>query len=300
MKKWAVFAAALAAAAFFIWLTAFTIGESEFAIVTQFGRSVKIITEPGLYWKLPAFLQKVNRLNRRIQVFKTQPIQLLLGDKNPIIFNCYICWKLFDPLLFFQSVNKVDIAQQKLGDMINSQLGSVLGDYSLDNVINTSPELVKLEDMEKRLLANTNRMAKEKYGIEVVRIGIHRMAYPTIVANAVYNRMRAEREKEAMKYRAEGKEEAAKIEAQTDREVSEILAGAYKQAEIIKAEGDRKSMKIYADAYGEDQEFFDFLKSLETYKEILRTRSTLILSTDSPLFKYLVDERGSAHSGGRP
>ena len=105
---------------------------------------------------------------------------------------------------------------------------------------------LKLEEMEGRLLDNTNRMARDKYGIEVVSIGIHRMAYPTIVANAVYNRMRAEREKEAMKYRAEGKEEAAKIEAQTDREVSEILAGAYKESEIIKAEGDKRSMKIYA------------------------------------------------------
>lgn len=300
MKKWAVFAAAPAAAAILIWLTAFTVGEREFAIVTQFGRPTKIITNPGLYWKLPAFLHKVNRLARQIQVFKTQPIQLLLGDKNPIIFNCYICWKLSDPLLFFQSVNKVDIAQQKLGDMINSQLGSVLGDYSLDQVINTEPEQVKLEEMEERLLTNTNRMAKDKYGIEVVQIGIHRMAYPTIVANAVYNRMRAEREKEAMKYRAEGKEEAAKIEARTDREVSEILAGAYKEAEITKAEGDRKSMKIYAEAYGKDQEFFDFLKSLETYKKILKSRSTLILSTDSPLFKYLVDEGDSAQSGGKP
>jgi len=300
MKKWAVFAAAVAAAAIFIWLTSFTLNERESAIVTQFGRSVKIITDPGLYWKLPAFLQKVNRLDRRIQIFKTQPIQLLLGDKNPIIFNCHICWKLSDQLLFFQSVNKVDIAHQKLGDMINSQLGSVLGDYSLDNVINTEPEQVKLKEIEEQLLANINRMAKDKYGIEVVRIGIHRMAYPTIVANAVYNRMRAEREKEAMKYRAEGKEEAAKIEAHTDREVSEILAGAYKEAEIIKAEGDRKSMKIYADAYGKDQEFFDFIKSLETYKKILKSRSTLILSTDSPLFKYLVDEGGSDYSGGTP
>ena len=293
MKKWGIFTGALVAAAAVIWLTAFTVGESECAIVTQFGRSVKVITEPGLYWKLPAFLQKVNRLNRRIQVFMTQPIQLLLGDKNPIIFNCYICWKLSEPLLFFQSVSTEEIAHQKLGDMINSQLGGALGGYALDDLINTVPEKVKLEELEAKLMSNANRMASEKYGIEVVRIGIHRMAYPTIVANAVYNRMRAEREKEAMKYRAEGKEEAAKIEAETDRAVSEILAGAYKESEIIKAEGDRKSMKIYADAYGQDEEFFDFIKSLETYQEILRARSTLIFSTDSPLFKYLDDEGGS-------
>jgi membrane protease subunit HflC len=118
-------------------------------------------------------------------------------------------------------------------------------------------------------------------------MGIQRITYPAVVADAVYNRMRAEREKEAKKYRAEGTEAAAKIEAETDRKVTEILAEAYKKSELIKGEGDREAMAIYSDAYGKHREFFEFLESLKTYEKVLKTKSTLVLSTESDLFKHL-------------
>jgi len=120
-----------------------------------------------------------------------------------------------------------------------------------------------------------------------VRVGLRRVSYPAIVADAVYNRMRAERQKEAKKYRAEGAEEAAKIEASADKEVSQILADAYKEAEIIKGAGDQEATRIFADAYSRDPEFFDFLKSLELYRKTMNERTTLILSTDSDLYRYL-------------
>ena len=118
-------------------------------------------------------------------------------------------------------------------------------------------------------------------------MGIRRLAYPSIVEQSVYDRMRAEREKEAKKYRAEGAEEATKIQAQTDLEVSKIMAEAYRDAQILKGMGDKEAMRIYAEAYGQDPEFYEFLKSLDIYKETLRKNATLILSTDSDLFKYL-------------
>jgi len=208
------------------------------------------------------------------------------------VLTCYVCWRVRDPLLFFQSLLNPEIAIQKLGDMVNSQLGSVLGDFTLSNVINTKPTEVKISTIEDRILKNTNVGTKEKYGIEIVQVGIRRIAYPTVVADAVYNRMRSEREKEAMKYRAEGKEEAAKIEAKADREVSEILAEAYKKAQILKGEGDQQSLKIYSEAYGKDKEFFEFIKSMEVYKDILSQKSTLVLSTDSDLFRYLNNPQG--------
>ncbi|MGA1794952.1 MAG: protease modulator HflC [bacterium] len=270
-----------------LFLCTFTVSEKEYVLVTRFGKPVRIMDQSGLKWKIPGFFETVNRIDRRTQVFVTQPIQLLLGDQNPIILTCYVCWRVSDPSLFFQSVGFFDTAQQKLGDMINSQLGSVLGDYRLDQMINTDPEHVKLAEIEDRILRNSNQNARGKYGLEVLQLGIRRLNYPSIVARAVFNRMQSEREKEAKKYRAEGTEEAAGIEAQTDKEVSEIMAKAYQEAEQIKGEGDRESIRIYGEAYSQNRDFFTFSKSLELYKEILKENSTLVLSTDTDLFQYL-------------
>ena len=224
---------------------------------------------------------------KRAHIFNTPPIQLLLGDKNPIIITCYICWQVKDPLLFFQSLSNSGIATKKLSDMVNSQMGNALGEFTLDNIINTDPSRVRLDDLEQQIMARTNAGAVERYGIEVVDIGVRHLAYPSVVADAVYNRMRSEREKEARKFRAQGMEEATKIRAKADREAKQILAQAFKQSEIIKGEGDRQALETYANAYQKDRAFFEFLKAMEVYKEILDSRSTLILSTDSDMFKYL-------------
>ena len=275
-------------------LSTFTVSEKEYVIVTRFGKPVRIIDKSGLKIKLPGFLETANRIDRRVNIFVTQPIQLLLGDKNPIILTCYVCWRVFNPALFFQSIALIEIAQQKLEDMINSQLGSVLGDYHLSQIINTDPGKIKLTEIESHILNNSDKNAKEKYGLEILQLGIRRLNYPSIVASAVFNRMQSEREKEAKKYRAEGAEEAAKIEAQTDREVSEILAKAYQKSEQIKGEGDREAIRIYGEAYSQNPEFFKFSKSLELYNDILQGKSTLILSTETDLFLYLTtpEEKG--------
>ena len=265
----------------------FTVNEKEFVVVTRFGKPVRTLDKAGLYCKRPGFLETVNRIEKRASVFKTQPIQLLLGDKNPLIITCYVCWKISDPLTFLQSLTSSDIVDQKIGDMVNSLLGSTLGDYTIENIINVKPELVKLEEIETRILSESEQKAIEKYGIRIIDVGIRRLAYPQIVAQSVYNRMKAERDKEAKKYLAEGKEEAAKIEAQTDKEVAQIIAEANKESEILKGQGDKEAMNIYAEAYGRDPEFFEFTKSLEACREVLKNKSTLILSTESEIFKYL-------------
>jgi len=265
----------------------FTVNEKEFVVVTRFGKPVRTFKQAGLKYKRPSFLETVNRIEKRTKVFKTQPIQLLLGDKNPLIITCYVCWKVSDPLTFLQSLTSSDIVEQKIGDMINSLLGSTLGDYTIENIINVRPELVKLEEIEKGILAESEQKAMRKYGIKITDVGIRRLAYPEIVTQSVYNRMRAEREKEAKKYLAEGKEEAAKIEALTDKEVAQIIAEANKEAEILKGQGDKEAMSIYAKAYSQNPSFFEFTKSLEACSEILKKKSTLILSTESEIFKYL-------------
>lgn len=272
----------------FIFTTIFYIvNEREYAVVTQFGKPLRIIKEAGLYFKLPSFLQKINRFDKFVKNFTTQPIQLLLGDKNPVVLTIFVCWQIEHPLTFFESLATSQIAEQKLGDLVNSQLGSVLGDFTINDIINIETEKVKLDEIENKIFENANKKVKENYGIKIISLGIRRIAYPDIVAKSVYSRMRAEREKEAKKLRAEGKEEASKIRASTDKEVSELLANAYKQAEIIKGEGDKKAMEIYGNAYSKNPDFFEFSKSLETYSDILKDKSTLILSTRSDLFKFL-------------
>lgn len=287
MKKGTIIAGILILIWVLGYLSSYTVSAREWVIITQFGRPVKTIMEEGLHFKLPGVIQKVNRFEKRTNVFETQLIQLLLGDKNPIILSCYVAWRIESPLTFFQAIGYLENATYKLSDMVNSQLGSILGNYKIDNIINTVPENVKMNEIEKILLSNSNERVREKYGIQIIQIGIQRVAYPSIVSKAVYERMKSERRKEVDKLRAEGKEEATKIKAMADKEVKDITSEAYKKAQIIKGEGDGEAMKIYAAAYGQDPEFFDFLKSLETYEHILKTKSTLILSTESELFKYL-------------
>jgi modulator of FtsH protease HflC len=263
----------------------FTVREGFSVIVTQWGKPIKTVEQAGLNTKLP--WQKVNTFDKKINCFEAQTLQLLLKDKNPIIVTCYIAWKLDNPELFFQSLNNVANAELKLGDMVNSQLGIILSDYEIDKIINTVPENVKLQEIYNKLKKEANTRAQSKYGIEIIEAGLKRIIYPSVVSNAVYQRMKAERTKEAVKYTAEGEEEATKMRANTDREVKELLAKAYKEAEEIKGEGDKQALKIYADAYSEDPEFFKFVKSLQVYSKIMDKNTTLVLSTDSELFEYL-------------
>ncbi|WP_020586991.1 protease modulator HflC [Desulfobacter curvatus] len=265
----------------------FTVAENELVILTRFGRPVRIIENAGLQIKLPGFFENVNRFNKRSDLFETQPTQLLLGDKKPIIISCYVLWKIYDPLLFFQAMGQASNAVLKLGDIVNSKLSIVLADYTIDNIINTNAENVLLDKIEEQITETANKNSIKKYGIKIQRTGVQRLAYPSVVINSVYERMRSERIKEADKIKAEGYEAAEKISIEAEKQAREIKAKAQKEALILKGEGDKQSMEIYTKAYQEGGEFFNFLQSLETYSTILGKDTTLILSTDSELFKYL-------------
>lgn len=272
---------------YFITQCFFVVNEKYDVIVTQFGKPVKIITNPGLYLKLPSPFQKINKFDKRIKVLNSQPIQLLLGDKNPIILTCFVAWKINNPLLFFQSIVTEENARRKINDIVNSQIGGILSNYTLNNIINTKKDMVKIKEIEDKITFNSNQNSNNNYGINIVKIGIQRISYPQIVADAIYNRMKSEREKEAEKLLAEGKEEEEKIKSETDKEANDILSQAYEQSQIIKGEGDKIALQIYASVFKKDPDFFNFLKTLDVYKKILGNNTVLIISTDSTLFKYL-------------
>ncbi len=271
-----------------LFFSVFTVSESEWAIVTQFGKPVKVIKEAGPHVKLPGFFQKVTKFDRRLNLLQSDPVQLILKGQKPLIVGTYIAWRIEDPMRYFQSVGGYEEnAMQKLGDMVNSALGITMGDYSMENIINTDSEKVKTTDIENRLTAEIDKDAREKYGIAVEKVGIERIAYPDIVTKAVYRRMKSERDKEASKLRAEGEEEAAKIRSEAKKRASEIEAEAEKKSLILRGEGDREAMKIYGEAFRKDPEFFEFTQSLKMYEKVLRNDTTLIISTDSEMFRFL-------------
>ena len=280
-------------------LSLFTLEGHEQVIVTRFGKPMRSVTRSGSHMKLPGFLERVNRFDQRIDLFETEPTQLLLGDKKPIIISCFVAWRISDPLLFFQSLGDARNAALKLNDMVTSRLSIVLSGYRDDQIINTDPSLICLEKIQQRVMEATNKSAETKYGVSIVEVGIQRLAYPSVVIKEVYDRMKSERKKEADKITAEGKEAANKIMVEADKKAREIRAEGEKKALILKGEGDRCAMEIYAGAYGRDEVFFDFLRSLETYSKVMREDTTLILSTDSELFRYLQlnDRNGSIRSG---
>lgn len=265
----------------------YIVEESCFVIVTRFGKPVRTLAEAGLYIKLPGFIDKINKFDQRISIFETEPIQFLLSDKNPIIINCYVMWRINDSLLFFQSIGRDSNAVSKLSDMVNSSLGIVLSDYASSNIINTKVDDVKVFEIEQKVVERINLSSVAKYGVKVIKTGVKRISYPSTVTNAVYERMMSERKKEAEKIKAEGMEEASKIRTEAEKKANDIISEADKTALIIKGEADSESMKIYSSAFRRDPELFNFFQFLESYEKIFKNNTTVILTTDSPLLKYL-------------
>jgi len=268
-------------------LSVYTVDETQWAVVTQFGKPVKTVSEAGLYFKAPAPLQQVNYFDKRTYVIRSQPIQFLLKENKPIIMSSFIAWKINDPLLFFEVMGFDKNAPSKLEDMVNSYIGNELGSYLLNQLINIDKSKVKIEEIENKIRTLTSKEAEEKYGIKIVKVGFIRVSYPAIVTKAVYTRMKTERETEAKKLRSLGEEEAQGIKIEANKKAKDIISKAKKEAIIITGKADAKSMEIYGETYDKSREYFDFIKSIDTYRKILKNRTTLILSTDSKLFKYL-------------
>jgi len=268
-------------------LVFYKVDEREYVIITQFGHPVKTITEPGLCYKWPDPVQTVNRFEKRLILYKTRLVEYLTQDKKNIIVQCFVCWRINDPLEFFQAVGNNISAAKKIDDIICAQLGSILGNYEMLSIISTEKDAVKIKEIEKIITENGNEKTMDSYGIEIKEIGICRLALPQDNVESVYKRMKSERESIANKYRAEGKEKADIIRSEANKIQSNILSEAYKDAEIIKGEGDAAATKIYAEAFEKDSAFYRFIRTLESYKRIINDKTTVVLSSKSDLFKYI-------------
>lgn len=255
--------------------------ETEQAVVTQFGKPVQTYTEPGLKWKIP-FIQQVRVFDKRLMEYDVSPEVIYTSDGKNLEVDNYARWRIKDPLLFFQTAGGINAVQSKLDDIIYSEVRAQLGKYTLEEIV--SDERQKIMDV---VTVNSNVKAVQSLGVEIVDVRIKRADLPIENATSVFARMQAARHQEANRYRAEGDEEANQIISTADKEQQIIIAEAERNAKKLKGQGDAEALQIYAEAYNEDPEFYQFLKTLETYETTLNEETTLILSEDSDFLKYL-------------
>jgi len=258
----------------------FTIDETEQAIVTQLGKYVRTVKEPGLNFRIP-LIQKVHKFEDRILEYDAAVAKVITSDKKHLMLDNYARWRITDPLKFYQAVRNEFGAQSRLDDIVFSEIREEAARHTMTEIISINREAI-MDEVGKQCNAKT-----AEYGIEVIDVRIKRADLPAEVTHSVYARMKAERERIAKKYRSEGEEEAVKIRAQTDKEKVILLATSYRTAEKLKGEGDGEAIKIYAQAFEKDAEFYSFVRTLQAYEKSLRTDTTVILPSDSEFFQYL-------------
>ena len=261
-------------------MSLFIVDETKQAIVLQFGKPIRAIIEPGLNWKLP-FIQNVVFFEDRLLVYDAAPTEIITKDKKTLIVDNYARWKIIDALKFLQTVRDLNGAQARLDDIIYSELRVDLGLFDMSEIVSE-----RREGIMKRVTEISNEKANT-YGIEIVDVRIKRVDLPPENEKFIFDRMRAERERIAKQYRAEGQEESAKIIAETEREKTVILAEAYKTAQTLKGEGEAESIRIYAESFNQDPEFYKFYRTLEAYRLTFKDKTTVLFSTDSEFLKYL-------------
>jgi len=287
----------------------YIVDETQQVIITQFGDPVgDAITDPGLHWKVP-FIQKANYFDRRFLEWDGLANQVPTRDKRFIWVDTYARWRISDPLLFFQRVTDERGAQTRLDDILDGETRNAVARHDLVEVVRTSnrdPDSVQVDiDSDEAVLAQIqvgrSAITEEIHaaaqgratdlGIEILDLRFKRINYVDEVRRDVFNRMIAERNRIAERYRSEGEGESARIDGERERELQRIQSEAYRTAQEISGLADAEATRIYAEAYNRDAEFYAFVKSLETYELTADSSTIMILTTDSDLLRFLKTQR---------
>jgi modulator of FtsH protease HflC len=263
----------------------FIINEWEQGLVLQFGKPVRTVQTPGPYFKYP-FIQDLTRFEKRILPADARPAEYITLDKKLVTVDTVSRWKIERPLVFYQTVRNYQGAIARLNDTIMARLREEIANHNFIDFIRE-----ERENIMKNVTVATAEHAK-RFGIDVIDVRIKRVDLPEEVQKSVFERMKAEREREAKRYRAEGEEKAQEIRAQADKEKEIILAEAYQKAQALRGEGDAKATAIYAEAYAKNPEFYSFMRHMEVYKKIAGPETTLVLRRDSPLLRFLDSPSG--------
>jgi membrane protease subunit HflC len=279
----------LAAAGAAVYASAFIVHQNEQALVLEFGKPKRVVSEPGLNWKLP-LVETVDIFDKRILDIDTQTQEVTASDQKRLIVDAFARYKIVDPLKFYQTLRYEGAVRSRLGPIVESALRRALGSATFQDVVRD-----KREALMKQILANVNQEGSD-FGLEVVDVRIKRADLPEQNQKSVFDRMRAERQREAAEFRAQGTGEANRIRATADREVTIIKAEATRKGEELRGEGEGERNRIFAEAFGRDPDFFAFYRSMQAYEQGLKPGDTrFVITPDSDFFKYFSDPQGAAN-----
>ena len=273
-------AAAIIIGLIFIGLSVpFIVYQTEQAIVLQFGDPIRVQDRPGLDMKLP--WQSVITYDKRVLDFDLPAARVTAADQKPMIVDAYARFRIADPLLFYKTVGTEGAALTRMTPIMAGSVRNIISTVDLADVVSGKREITM-----QRIREQVNDQTKG-FGIAITDVRLRRADLPEENSKAIYARMKSDREREAAQFRADGDRLAAEIKADADRQRIEILAEAQKQAQILRGQGDADSIKVYADAFGRDKDFFAFYRSLEAYRNALAgSDTTFLLSPDSEFFRY--------------
>ncbi len=293
----AIILAMLGGAALLAYFSFFIVHQNEQALVLRFGDPTvrgDPITEPGLHWKWPV-LNSVEILDRRILDLDTQPLEVTASDQKRLSVDAFTRFKIVNPLLFYQTVRDERMVATRLSPLVDSAIRRVLGGATFQDVVRD-----RRDELMRAIAKQVNDEGRD-FGIEVIDVRIKRADLPQQNSKSVFDRMMAERQREAQQFRSDGAAEANRIRATADREAQVIKAEAMRKSEIMRGEGDAERNRIFADAYGRDPEFFAFHRSMQAYEVGMKAGDTrLLLSPDSEFFRYFNNASGKPPGGTAP
>jgi len=264
----------------------FTVYQTRQAIVVRLGQPVRIVTEPGLNMKLP-LIDSVISIDKRILDLESPAQEVIASDQKRLVVDAFARYRIHDPLRYYQTVGSIEGANSRLSTLLISALRRVLGEATFIQVVRDErPQLTQ------RMREQLDREA-QAFGIDVVDLRIRRADLPEQNSQAVYDRMKTERQREATEFRSQGNQRAQEIRARADRDVTVLVADATSKAEQTRGEGDAERNRIFAEAFGRDPDFFNFYRSMQALEAGLRHNDTrMLLKPDSEFFRYFVDPSG--------
>lgn len=277
----------LGAAAAAVYASAFIVHQNEQALVLEFGKPKRVVQQPGLHWKLP-LVETVDIFDKRILDLDTSTQEVTASDQKRLQVDAFARYKIVDPLKFYQTLRFEGAVRSRLGPIVESAMRRALGAATFQDVVRD-----RREQLMKQIAANVNEEGRD-FGLEVVDVRIKRADLPEQNLKSVFERMRAERQREAAEFRAQGTGEANRIKATADREVTVIKAEATRKGEELRGSGEAERNRIFAEAFGRDPDFFAFYRSMQAYEQGLKPGDTrLVISPDSDFFKYFSDPAGA-------
>ena len=275
--------------AFVLYNSAFTVNQTQQALVLQLGDPKRTIQEPGLAFKLP-FIQDVTYYEKRVLSLIPQDAQeVILSDQKRLMVDAYARYKITDPLLFYQTVRNENGARGRLEAIIDSSVRRALGNETLASILTG-----QRNDITRSIGDEVNQSVVS-LGLEIIDVRLRRADYPDATSQNIFNRMKSERTREAKEFRATGEEEAQKIRSAAEKTRTVIISEAQQIAQETRGGGDSEAIRIYADSFGQDAEFFAFYRSMEAYRKSFGKNDTsMVLSPNSSFFRYLLDKDGSS------